>query len=113
MKTVKSIFAALVLLFATSMTAAPEPAADSNVNAQASEEISKLLTTPSFEIKEDITAYASLLVNEEGELVVLCVKTDNPQVESYVKSKLNYHKIESALIPGRVYKLPLRLTSNS
>ncbi len=113
MKLVKSIFAALVLLFATSMTAAIEPVDDLNVNAQASEEIAKMLKSPAFEIKEDISAFASLLVNEDGELVVLCVKTDNEQVEKFVKSRLNYHKIESALTPGKIYKLPLRLTSNS
>ena len=112
MKTVKSIFAALVLLIATSMTAAIKPVEELKVNAQASQEIAKLLRVPAFEIKEDISAFASLLVNEEGELVVLCVKTDNEQVENFVKSRLNYHKIEAPLTPGKIYKLPLKLTSN-
>ena len=112
MKTVKSTFAALVLLVATSMTAATEPVEDLNVNAQASQEIGKLLRAPAFEIKEDIFAFASLMVNEEGELVVLCVKTDSQLVEKFVKFRLNYHKIESPLTPGKVYKLPVKLTAN-
>lgn len=113
MKTVQSIFVALGLILTTSMTAATEPAPTTNVNEQASEEIANLLEAPTFEVKENMTASVSLMVNEDGELVVLCVKTDDEIVEGFVKSRLNYQKLATNLIKGHQYKLPLTITSKS
>ena len=112
MKTVKSIFVALALILSTSITAATEPAADPNVLIEASNEIANLLGTPYFDVEEEISASVSLVVNSAGELVVLNVESENDQVESYVKSRLNYHKIKTQLDKGYEYELPLKITSN-
>ena len=112
MKTVKSIFVALALVLSTSITAATEPAGDPNVLIEASNEIANLLGTPYFNVEEDISASVSLIVNNDGELVVLNVESENDQVKSYVKSRLNYHKITTKLEKGNEYQLPLKITSN-
>ena len=113
MKTVKSIFAAVVLLFSTSITLATEPVNDPSLFIEASQEISKLLESPAFEVREDFSASVSLIVNNDGELVVLDVDTDSSQVESYVKSRLNYHKINAQLTKGLEYEVPLKFRAGS
>ena len=113
MKKIKSILLAAMLVCVTSLTAASKPSVDITINDQASKEIAELLKSPSFEITKNESASISLIVNDNNELVVLSVKTENQQVEKFVKSRLNYHKLETNLEKGREYKVPLTITSEN
>lgn len=110
MKTIKSIAAAALLLVGTSLSA--YNVGDLKIKPNAiSQEISALLENPYFEVPNDMSITATLIVNEEGELVVLSVASDDQQVKRYVKSRLNYHKLENKVSVGTTYTLPIRLVS--
>lgn len=67
-----------------------------------------------FDIKlknnKEITADVSLLLNKKNELIVISVESKNEQVNAYVKSKLNYKKVNvRGIKKGEIYKMPLRI----
>lgn len=78
----------------------------------------KLLTTQIGELlKEnklivdnyDLTAQVLFIVNSEAEIVVISVDTMDSDLESFVKSSLNYKKVQlEEVIEGKMYTLPLR-----
>jgi len=111
MKTLKSVVLALVLLAGTTLSAATEPTDAKTNKEQAIVEIAQLLKNPRFELEEDTRASVILMVNSKDELVVLSVDTENDQVESYVKSRLNYKKLVHTLEKGKEYRLPVVITS--
>lgn len=113
MKTIKSFVVAALLIVATSVTAAENPNSKKATIDKASLEIGQLLKAPLFEVKEDMEAKVTLMVNQENELVVMSVNTTNKQLETFVKSRLNYQKITSELDKGVQYTLPLLVKSES
>ncbi len=59
---------------------------------------------------EELTAKVLFTVNSEEEIVVISVETDDSDLESFIKSKLNYKKVElSEFVEGRMYRMPLRV----
>ncbi len=61
---------------------------------------------PSGESKAAVVLFT---VNNENEIVVLSVQTDDQALEDLVKARLNYHKMEStALAEGRRYTVPVK-----
>jgi hypothetical protein len=60
----------------------------------------------------DLTAQVRFTLNNDGEIVVLSVETDNKTLEYFVKSKLNYQKtdVENAA-KGRMFTVPIRIVS--
>jgi hypothetical protein len=77
-----------------------------------STQIAELLTNNNFVItKNDLTANVSFTMNKKGEMVVLLVETDNPVLEGFVKSRLNYKKVDLANYrEGQTYTVPIRIT---
>jgi len=112
MKTLKSVTLALALLIGTTLSAT-NPVVKKIKKMDATQEIAHLLEAPNFELEQDTRAEVTLRVNEEGELVVICVDTKNKLVDSYIKNRLNYHKLENTLEQGKDYKLPVVITSES
>lgn len=110
MKTIKSILLGIVLVCATTLSAAEKPKIGPDVRNEVSKEIALLLKSPSFEVKEEMNAFISLVVNDENEIVVLSVESDNEVVENFVKSRLNYRKMTTHL-EGSHFKVPLKITS--
>ena len=74
-------------------------------------EIIKLLGNNEFPLKEGIAkAEISILLNNKGELVIVSVKSENSLLESYVKRKLNYKKVNvNVLKRMKIYKMPLKI----
>ena len=59
---------------------------------------------------KELTATVLFTVNSEKEIVVISVETVDSNLESFVKSKLNYQKVElEDVILGKMYKLPVRV----
>jgi len=108
MKTIKSIALALVLLIGTTLSAT-NPVDYKVKHEKAIQEIAQLLKSPNFEVESDTSVAVSLMVNSDGELVVLHVATNNERVERYIKNRLNYYKLENSLEKGKQYKLPVRI----
>ncbi|RLD23848.1 MAG: hypothetical protein DRI70_08875 [Bacteroidetes bacterium] len=112
MKTIKSITLALALLIGTA-SFATNPIVDKVKKEQASLEIAQLLKGPLFELEVDTAASVILVVNSENEIVVLSVDTEDAQVESFIKNRLNYKKLINSLERGKEYRLPVIITSET
>ena len=106
MKTIKSIIIALVLLVGTTLTAA-NPITDKVSKDEASQEIAQLLDDPDFEFENGTAAIVTLKINNEGEMVIVSVSTEDSQIESYIKSRLDHQKLVNTLETGKTYELPI------
>lgn len=76
-------------------------------------QIHQLLKENAFDLERgDITAEVHFTINKNGELVVLSVETQNQRLENFVKSRLNYQRVQIGTIShGKLYKLPIRITA--
>lgn len=62
------------------------------------------------EDSEELTAKVLFTINSEEEIVVISVETDDSYLESFVKGKLNYKKVElNEFVEGRMYRMPIRV----
>lgn len=58
----------------------------------------------------ELTAEVLFTVNSEAEIVVISVDTGDSDLESFVKGKLNYKKVQlEEVVVGRMYRLPVRI----
>ena len=106
MRTIKSTLMALVLLVGTTLIAA-NPIVDKVNKDEASKEIAQLLDDPDFEFENGTAAIVTLMVNSEGEMVILSVSTEDRQIENYIKSRLDHQKLANTLETGKTYELPI------
>jgi uncharacterized radical SAM superfamily protein len=112
MKTIKSIALALALLSGTLVSAATVPVKKKEIKP-CSEQIAELLEEPQFEVENELSAYVTFMLNDDNEIVVLDVETDNEQVERFVKARLNYQEIQTNLETGKQYNVPVRIVAAS
>ncbi|EKF56308.1 hypothetical protein I215_02258 [Galbibacter marinus] len=78
-----------------------------------SKQLSSILGTPNFKLNENVlVANVRFKVNAESEIVVLTVKSENELVESYIKGRMNYKKVDvPGLIAGKEYTVDVRILS--
>lgn len=78
-----------------------------------SSQIYEMLEDNSFEVQyTELTANVRFTINNKGELVVLSVETKNDVLEKFVKSRLNYQKVDAGIVvEGRIYTVPVRITA--
>ena len=107
MKKLSLILVALALVM-TNVTSAAVVTEDEK-NGPTEEQSRVLLENPNLEISSDVNAYVTFMLNENHEIVVLTVDTENAVVEKFVKNRLNYHKIESVLKVGQEYQVPITI----
>lgn len=107
MKKIQAILLASVLLVGTYASAGTISAKDKKNST--TEEIRSLLTDTNFNVEHDIIAQVTFMLNKEGEIIVLSVDTEDSVVESFVKARLNYHKLSGKLEKGREYNIPVLL----
>lgn len=76
-----------------------------------SEQISEILRDNYFSDNEiDATAQVRFTVNNQREIVVLSVDTDNVQLEAFVKHRLNYKKVQADdLEEGKLFTVAVRV----
>jgi len=110
MKNFKVITMAFLLLVGTVASAATEPV--NLVKSETSKEIGTYLEEPNFLVEKEEVAFVTFVVNQDKEMVVLSVDTNNHQVERYLKNRLNYQKLNSNLKCSTEYKVPIRITSS-
>jgi hypothetical protein len=111
MRKIKNVTVAL-MLFATLGVFATEGKKDVPVK-NLSSQIYDLLKENQFNVEtSELTADVRFIINEKGEVVVLSVETNNEVLENFVKARLNYQKVKNtAIVPGRVYEIPVRITA--
>ena len=112
MKTMQTLLLALALtgssaIFATTTepTSDDKPVKPVTINT----EVGKMLDKHKFDFKHDVETMVTFTVNKENEIVVLDVKTDDPQIENYIKSRLNYQKLTSPTKKNINYFMPVKL----
>lgn len=107
MKKVNVILVALALFIGTLTSyAGVDPVVTSK---EPTKEIRELLKAPGFEIDSEMRAVVTFVVNKNNEVVVLSVDCETKQICSYIKSRLNYQKIDTNLKKGVEYKVPVRI----
>ncbi|MFI8379943.1 hypothetical protein [Leeuwenhoekiella sp. NPDC079379] len=79
------------------------------VKASMNKELSSLLTRSNLNLIQTVTTTVSFTINNEGEVVVLNVETENSQVEQFIQNRLNYKKIKANALKGQTYYLPVVL----
>ena len=115
MKKVSLLLVAAALLISGNVMATegkPGPSTDPETKICA--QIGDLLDDNRFELREDgdLTASVRFTVNDEHEIVVLSVDTENERLEGFVKARLNYHKVaDQNLKEGKIYQVPIRITA--
>jgi len=61
-------------------------------------------------IESEYSADVLFTVNSKKELIVLSVNSENHYLESYLKRKLNYRKVDhKPSQPGEIYLLPVKM----
>jgi hypothetical protein len=108
MKKLSVILVTLVLLLGTNLSAA-EAGLDKNKTLTISEEIANLLTDADMVLDYDVNANVTFMINGEGEIVVLTVDTTDSSIERFIKSRLNYKKLQNKLLEGEEYKVPITM----
>ena len=108
MRKLSVLVAAVAFLVASTSFAGTNPAGE-KVPTTIEAELGKFLSNPDFEFDQGELAKVSFMVNKEGEVVVLSVDSDNEQLVSFIKARLNYKKITAKVLKGTEYTLPVRL----
>ena len=61
-------------------------------------------------IESEYSAEVIFTVNSKKELIILSVDSKNKEMESYLKRKLNYKKVDhKPSQPGEIYLLPVKM----
>jgi len=92
MKKINIFLAAIAFLFVNNTAFANNNESGNPI----SNEIGRLLEKPSLEIEESMDAVVTFIFNENQEIVVLSVDTNDSSIETYIKSRLNYKKLKSS-----------------
>ena len=110
--TIKKVLLVLAIA-STSLTSANNGINQENVDPQAlAMEIKALLKNPKFKITDDISTEVTFVFNEDDEIVVLNVDTDNKELENFIKNRLNYKQLLLKEIKNNgTYKVPVRFTT--
>ncbi len=60
--------------------------------------------------ENDVEAEVVFTLNNMSEIVIVSVNCENGDLDGYIKSKLNYKKVEvTALNEGQIYRMPLKI----
>ncbi len=91
MKNLKIYLVAMLLTFGISASATTPTSGkdDKDVTTQ----IAELLKNPEIKVEKEIMAKVTFIVNDNNELVVINVDTQNENVDAFIKSRLNYKKV--------------------
>ena len=102
------LFVAMLFSVGTLFANADKP---KNPNKSLAAQIGDLLDHNSFVLNDDLTAKVKFTVNRDQEIVVLSVDSDSDILERFVKSRLNYQKVQlQEYREGKTYTVPVRIT---
>ena len=105
-KSIVFVFAAVLAL--NTVIAANSDFTNKKNPKSVTEQISKLLESPHFDVSEEMLVTVTLVMNQEQEVVVLDVDTHNKDIVKYIKSRLNYEKLNIGTV-GEHVTLPVRI----
>ncbi|WOC40194.1 hypothetical protein [Polaribacter sp. HL-MS24] len=111
MKNLKIIIAvvSIALLTTFSLQATEKNNSKSN-NELRAKIVAVIGTKMPIHIKKESTATISFIMNTKNELVILNIDSDNEEVSSYIKNKLNYKKMDvEGTLRGETYSLTFKV----
>ena len=79
-----------------------------NKDGAVTTQIAELLKNPEMDINKEIEAKVTFMVNDQKELVVIHVDTENETIDAFIKNRLNYKKL-SVTTTGEEWVLPVRI----
>jgi hypothetical protein len=112
MKKLKTIIAILAISLATTFSTTATEKEPSKITKKLRTEIVSLLgDNINIEFKNSTTsAEVSFMINKKNEIVVINVDSKVNEFNSYVKSKLNYKKLNvKGLKKGEIYRMPIKI----
>ena len=109
MKNLKLIALVLVIGISSISFAAPTKTADPK--SELREQIVDILgDTINVLCENDVEAEVVFTLNNKSEIVIVSVNCENGNLDGYIKSKLNYKKVDvSVLNEGEIYHMPLKI----
>jgi len=109
MKTLKMLVLVVAITFSSVLTASTNPNEKADP-ASITETVKELLENPRFQLDMEVNAMVEIFINQNDEMVVLSVETDNKKVASYIKSSLNYQKLsKDAIGYYKTFKIPVKI----
>lgn len=111
MRKISLVLVAAMLLFTGNILA--NDVKDNDPTKSLSTQISEILDNNDFtDDVVDQTAQVRFTLNNHGEIVVMSVDTKNIKLESFVKARLNYKKVEvDNLEEGKLFTISVRIAS--
>ncbi len=109
MKKISLVLVAAMLLFTGSILA--NDVKDNDPAKSLSAQITEILNNNDFsEEVIDESAQVRFTLNKQGEIVVMSVDTENVELESFVKARLNYRKVKvDNLEEGKLFTVFIRI----
>lgn len=114
MKKISVVCMAVALMAAVPVATAAETIPGDSPKARICAQIGELLQDRAFNLgdRDEAAATVRFILNEEKEIVVLSVDTEDARLEAFVKTRLNYQKVaDGDLEEGKTYKVPIRITA--
>ncbi len=109
MRKISVVLVAAMLLSVGNLFAndSKNPPAKKNLSTQ----IGDLLENNTFVLENnDLTGMVRFTLNDENQIVVLSVDTKDAVLESFVKARLNYQKVDlEKYEEGKMYTVPVRI----
>ena len=113
MKNLKVLVLVVAIAFSSVVSANTNPIKDLEP-VSISKSVGKLLKNPDFQLDQEVNAVVDIFINNDNEIVVLSVDTDNEKVEKYIKNRLNYKKVSNtAFGTKKSFKVPVKMVKSS
>lgn len=80
-----------------------------SVSQELRKEITQLVKSPKLDEGDRLDAMVNFIINDDNEIVVLYVETDEDYIDSFIKSKLNYHRVKTdGVKPNSKYSIIIK-----
>ena len=111
MKSLKIIIAVISISLLSTFSLNATDKKPSKVNKELRTRIVSIIgITIPIHLNQECTATIWFVLNTKNELVILTVDSENEEVKSYIKSKLNYQKMNiSSTLKGEQYTVSLKI----
>jgi len=108
----KKLIVLLVVVFASTQIFANDKNTKETNKEKLRSEIAVLLEKPQIKLeRNEINASIEFILNAKGEIVILSVDSDKEAIDDYVKTRLNYKKVDADITRtgNKVFKLKLKV----
>ncbi|MCF7568206.1 hypothetical protein L3X37_07495 [Sabulilitoribacter arenilitoris] len=107
MKKIKSLLLVLAISISSVLSASTNK--ELPKSSSVAKEVAKLLKNPNLDLKEEVLVFVKFALNDNHEMVVLSVDSDNRQIDSFIKNKLNYVKLKAkSNTDKKMFVIPIR-----